>query len=189
MDVYSAAARKLQKLHPDKSLSFELLGISVINAGTDSQIAPLGEYYGQMNKKVYAVFDKQKDADSIDIHLAVDHAYEADEHGIENVVLNGIDYSVLLRYAEKLVSEKQWPTHLANCTPNASMTEEELRSALFRYFTWGKGNGSLASLVVFCEENEMPSFVLDTIYNISKTVYSDSDSLPRVEDEYEEDEI
>lgn len=45
VDVYSAAARKLQKVHPERSLSFELLGISIVNAGTDSQIAPLGEYY------------------------------------------------------------------------------------------------------------------------------------------------
>ena len=189
VDVYSAAARKLQKLHPDKSLSFELLGISVVNAGTDSQIAPLGEYYEQMNKKVYAVFDKQEEDASNSIFLAVDHAYEADEHGIENVVLNGIDYSVLFRYGEKLVLEKEWPTHLSDYTPNSSMTEEELRKALFKYFKWSKGNGSLASLVVFCDEYEMPSFVRDTIYNIANTVYSDSDSLPTVEDESDEDEI
>ena len=51
VDVYSAAARKLQKLHPDKSLSFELLGISIVNANTDSQIVSLGDYYHQMNKR------------------------------------------------------------------------------------------------------------------------------------------
>lgn len=189
VDVYSAAARKLQKLHPDRSLSFELLGISVVNAGTDSQIAPLGEYYDQMNKKVYAVFDKQEDDARNSIFLAVDYAYEADEHGIENVVLKGIDYSVLLRYGEKLVSEKEWPSHLSDYTPKASMTEEELRAALFKYFKWSKGNGSLASLVVFCDEHEMPAFVRDTIYNIAKTVYNDSDSLSPEKDESGEDEI
>lgn len=189
VDVYSAAARKLQKLHPDRSLSFELLGISVVNAGTDSQIAPLGEYYDKMNKKVYAVFDEQEDDARNSIFLAVDYAYEADEHGIENVVLKGIDYSVLLRYGEKLVSEKEWPSHLSDYTPKASMTEEELRAALFKYFKWSKGNGSLASLVVFCDENEMPAFVRDTIYNIAKTVYNDSDSLSPENDKSGEDEI
>lgn len=189
VDVYSAAARKLQKLHPDKSLSFELLGISVINACTDSQIAPLGDYYGQMNKIVYAVFDKQDEDARTSIFLSVDHAYEANEHGIENLVLNGIDHSVLLRYGKKLVSDKEWPTHLSACTPNDNMTKEELHTSLFNYFKWGKGNGSLADLVVFCEEGEMPAFVRDTIYNIAKTVYKESDDLPPIEDESDEDEI
>lgn len=170
VDVYSAAARKLQKLHPDKSLSFELLGISIVNASTDSQIVSLGNYYHQMNKKVYAIFDKQ-DGDTHDkIINAVDYAYEATEHGIENVVLKGISYQVLLKYGEKLVSEKEWPTHLSDHTPNGSMNEEELRQALFRYFKWGKGNGSLANLVMFCDEKDMPVFIKETIYNISTTV-------------------
>ena len=90
VDVYSSAARKLQKAHPERSLSFELLGISIVNAGTDSQIAPLGEYYRQMNKKVYAVFDKQEESARESIISMVDHAYEANEHGIENVVLKGL---------------------------------------------------------------------------------------------------
>lgn len=170
VDVYSAAARKLQKLHPERSLSFELLGISIVNAGTDSQVAPLGEYYHQMNKKVYAVFDKQDESARESIASMVDYAYEAKEHGIENVVLKGVDNSVLLRYGEKLVAEKEWPPHLSECTPNASMSESELHTALLKYFKWGKGNGSLASLVMYCTEDEMPAFVRDTIYSIADTI-------------------
>lgn len=178
VDVYFAAARKLQKLHPERSLSFELLGISVVNAGTDSQVAPLGEYYHQMNKKVYAVFDKQDESARENIVSAVDYAYEAKEHGIENVVLKGIDYSVLLRYGEKLVVEKEWPPHLSECTPNASMSESELHTALLKYFKGGKGNGSLASLVMYCTEDEMPAFVRDTIYSIADTVKAKDIAVP-----------
>ncbi len=178
VDVYSSAARKLQKAHPERSLSFELLGISIVNAGTDSQIAPLGEYYRQMNKKVYAVFDKQEESARESIISMVDHAYEANEHGIENVVLKGIDYSVLLRYGEKLVADKEWPQHLSDYLPNANMTVEELHTALFKYFKWAKGNGSLANLVVYCNEDEMPSFVRDTIYSIAETVQNRDISAP-----------
>ena len=178
VDVYSAAARKLQKAHIERSLSFELLGISIVNAGTDSQIAPLGKYYRQMNKKVYAVFDKQEEGAREAIISMVDHAYEANEHGIENVVLKGIDYSVLLRYGEKLVADKEWPQHLSDHVPNSSMTDEELRTTLFNYFKWGKGNGSLAGLVVYCNEDEMPTFIRDTIYSIAETVQSRDSSMP-----------
>ena len=188
VDVYSAAARKLQKAHPERSLSFELLGISVVNAGTDTQVAPLGEYYRQMNKKVYAIFDKQEKEARDSIISTVDYAYEAAEHGIENVVLKGIDYPVLLRYGEKLVAEKEWPPHLSDYIPNASMTEDELHTALFKYFKWGKGNGSLAGLVVYCTEEEMPAFVRDTIYSIAETVQNRGNSVTDdTEDQCEDD--
>lgn len=172
VDVYAAAARKLQKIHPDKSLSFELLGISIVNAGTDSQIAPLGEYYRKMNKKVYAVFDKQENEAHDNIISVVDYAYEAEEHGIENVALKGINDSVLVKYGMKLVAESEWPQHLSDCIPNTSMTGSEIRDALFKYFKWSKGNGSLAGLITFCDENDMPEFIRNTIYGIAATVQS-----------------
>lgn len=50
LDVYSCAARKLQRLHPSLSLSFELLGISLVTANTDTQVEPLGHYYRNLNK-------------------------------------------------------------------------------------------------------------------------------------------
>ena len=86
-DVYMTAARKLQSLHPNESYAFELLGISLVNAETDTQISKLGSYYMALNKIVYAVFDKQTNDASKEIRENVNFAYEADEHGIENVVL------------------------------------------------------------------------------------------------------
>lgn len=132
-DVYMAAARKLQSLHPNKSYSFELLGISLVNAETDSQIAKLGSYYTALNKTVYAVFDKQTSDASKEIRENVNFAYEADEHGIENVVLKNIDSSVLLRYGLHLVSENEWPQHLRDQQPRDGMTSDELYNALFEF--------------------------------------------------------
>lgn len=170
-DVYLAAARKLQALHPDKSYAFELLGIAPVNAETDSQVAALGQYYKKLNKTVYAVFDKQADDAGNEIRRNVDFAYEAQEHGIENVVLKNIDFLVLLKYGLMLVSENLWPEHLASKKPHNEMKPEELHDALFEFFRWGKGNGSLAELIEFCEEAEMPSFIKNAIISISETVY------------------
>ena len=82
-DVYSTAAKKLQRLHPERSCSFDLLGIALVQANTDTQVAPLGEYYKKMGKTVYAIFDKQDDDIRKKIEVAVDYPYEATEHGIE----------------------------------------------------------------------------------------------------------
>ena len=177
LDVYSAAARKLQKLHPDKHISFETLGISPINAESDSKIPPLGEYYRGMNKKVYAIFDKQDEHSSEKIKSSVDHAFEATEHGIENVVLKGVNSSVLRKFALKLVLDGDWPPHLKHCIPNDGMTDDAIYDALFAYMTGKKGDGALARLVIFCDEGEMPTFIRDTIYSIAETVNSSAISL------------
>ena len=171
LDVYSCAARKLQRLHPEQNLSFELLGIALVTANTDTQIEHLGRYYKGLNKTVYAVFDHQEPDVRKSIVDSVDHAYEAQEHGLENVCLKGIDHSVLLRYAVNIVDEGNWPTHLANYSPNGEMTSDELRKALLKFFAHNKGSGSLADLISFCSEDEMPAFIKETIYNISETIY------------------
>lgn len=169
-DVYTVAARKLQTLHPEKSLSFELLGISIVNAETDSQISELGKYYKGLNKTVYAVFDKQDDEARNKILASVDYPYEATEHGIENVVLKGTGPEALIAYGVQLVTDRKWPTHLSAYSPHDNMTSEEIYNSLFKYFKWSKGDGSLADLVQFCAESEMPQFIKDTVYSISETV-------------------
>ena len=134
-------------------------------------MSALGQYYKRLGKTVYAVFDKQEERDSEQIALAVDCAYEANEHGIEDVVLKGIKPSVLLRFALDVVASGEWPPHLSNQTPYEGMKDDELYTTMKLYFKNKKGEGALAELVQFCEEDEMPLFIKDTIISISETVY------------------
>ena len=51
-----------------------------------------------------------------------------------------------------------------------------------------KGEGALARLVVFCNEDEMPAFVRDTIYSIAETVKNrDITMLAEAEEGCEDD--
>lgn len=175
-DVYTIAARKLQRIHPEKSLAFELLGISPINAETDSQIAELGQYYRRLNKTVYAIFDKQSDVSRAKIKASVDYTFEAQEQGIENVILKETKNEVLMTYGLDLVSNGKWPGHLSQYKPRDDMSEGEIRKALFEYFKWSKGSGSLADLILLCSEEEMPMSISSTIYQISETVYPKEDN-------------
>lgn len=188
-DVYTTAARKLQSLHPDKSLSFELLGISLVNAGTDSQIPGLGEYYRMLNKTVYAVCDKQEEEAHKRIVESVDYCYEATEHGIENVVLKGIRTEILIKYGLKLVTEGHWPTHLSSYCPTNNMTEKEIYDSLFEYFKWSKGEGTLADLIHFCPEEDLPQFITNTIYEIGQTVYPHKEVDTTVTDDEISDDV
>lgn len=176
-DVYTTAARKLQALHSDKSLSFELLGVSLVNAETESQVAELGKYYKKFDKTVLAVFDKQTDEARQVISSSVDYYFEAPEHGIEDVVLKGINTEILKNYGVTLVEKNQWPTHLSGYKPHNEMTDDEIYKALFKYFKRKKGEGALADLVQFCSEDEMPSFITQTIYSISEIICAEKQEI------------
>lgn len=171
-DVYSTAAKKLQRLHPERNCSFDLLGIALVQANTDTQVAPLGEYYKKMGKTVYAIFDKQDDDVRKKIEVAVDYMYEATEHGIEDVVLKGVNQDTLLKYGLKLVKDNEWPSNLSTEAPRTGMEFEKLYKIMKAFFKHKKGDGSLAELIEYCSESEMPKFITETIFAIEKSVYS-----------------
>src|SRR5690606_18736828 len=98
-DSFPACAKKLNILKPNKYKTFDTLGIAIINAETDSSIAKFGEYFKNLGKEVFAVFDEQTAKDYEKIESSVDHCYEAPEKGFENVIINGISEKVLRKYA------------------------------------------------------------------------------------------
>jgi putative ATP-dependent endonuclease of OLD family len=85
------------KLHPDDFQSLEALGIALVNANSDSQIAPLGEHFGSLGKVVFAVFDKQEPAQKAEIEAKVQYAFEAPEKSFESVLLKGTQEAALRR--------------------------------------------------------------------------------------------
>jgi putative ATP-dependent endonuclease of OLD family len=165
-----AAARKLGSVLPGNYGSFEALGIAVVDAETDSQIAPLSSYFKGLGKTVFAAFDKQDPAQLALIEAACDHPFESPEKGFENLILNQSDSAALRRYAEKLEEDGEWPPHLAGSTPSSWADDAALRVGLLEYFKWQKASGSIALFLEGCAENEMPQYVRDTVAAIKGIV-------------------
>lgn len=61
-------------------------------------MAAIGGFYKSLGKQVFAVFDKQTDEKLAEIQANVDHEFEAQEKGFENIILNGINIDVLKAY-------------------------------------------------------------------------------------------
>jgi putative ATP-dependent endonuclease of OLD family len=169
-DAFPAAARQLHKLHPDRYLTLEGLGIAVVNAESDSQVAALGEHFTRLGIVVFAVFDKQSPEAKAATDAAVTHSYEAPEKGFENVLLNGTAEPALRRFAAALVADDEWPRHLAAQKPTPATLLPALRDALREYFKWSKGAASGAALLCQCAEDEMPPYVVQTLSDIKAVV-------------------
>ncbi|UXE67950.1 MAG: AAA family ATPase [Chryseotalea sp. WA131a] len=171
-DAFPSAARKLHEIDSSRYSTLEGLGIAVINAETDSQIEPLGKFFKDLGKVVYATFDKQEPTVKAAIDLVVHHSFEAPETSFEKVILNGTADTALRRFAGELVSSKEWPSHLHDKTPTSEMPLEELKGALLEYFNWSKGSGDAGHLLSQCTEHELPVFVKDTLLAINATIDS-----------------
>jgi putative ATP-dependent endonuclease of OLD family len=184
-DAWPAAARRLHELYPDEFHTVEAMGIAIINATTDTQVAPLGNYFSMLGKTVFAVFDKQEAEQKTLIDSSVQYPFEAQEKGFENIVLNGTAGSALRRFAMQIVDEGEWPTHLNAQKPIPTTPLADLRVALKSLLSWAKGSGYAADLLSICSKDEMPEFIVETLLAIQRIIEPPEASEITIDDETE----
>jgi len=167
-DSFPAAARRLQELDPTKYKTFEQLGITLVNAEGESKVASLGEYFKSIGKMTLAVFDKQTEENKKLIDLSVDHPFEAQAKGFEDLIVNDSCIDALRRYAMSVIEAGEWPTHLVK--PTIDSSDEELKKRLGDFFKQSKAAGVTSEFIHQCDEDELPSFITETIQAIQRIV-------------------
>jgi putative ATP-dependent endonuclease of OLD family len=101
----------------------------------------------------------------------VDHPFESATTGFEDLVLNETAETALRRFAAQLEASGEWPSHLSGCKPDLTTSLPEVRAALKKFLSWGKGSGNAGDLLEECTVAEMPSSVKDTLAKIKECVY------------------
>ncbi len=157
--AYPAAFRRLANLDSGTYSSLEALGVAVVDAETDTQIAPLGKYFKDLKKSVFATCDLQLPAALEAMRAECDSVYESPESGFEELILGHSDYDALRRYAEGVEAQGDWPTHLHAFRPSVSGDEATTKLALRQFFTWQKASGTIATFLESCTEGEMPNHI------------------------------
>ncbi|PLU87289.1 MULTISPECIES: ATP-dependent nuclease [Pseudomonas] len=170
-DAWPAVARLLHQQEPESFMPLEALGIPIIDATTDSLIAPMGAYYRRLGKKVYAVFDEQAPEQLEAIRASVDYLYQAPEKGFENVVLKGTDEEVLRGWVASLVDSGAWPSDLKDKAPGPDATKDEVAAILGVLLKRWKGDGAAASLLCTAmTRHQLPEFIVSTLESITATI-------------------
>lgn len=182
-DALSAAARRLHELDSNRFKSLESLGIAVIDAETDSQVAPLGTYFKGLGKTVFAVCDQQEEEASAAIAAVVDHVYESPESSFEKLILNYTAEEALRRYAQDVIDDGRWPPHLELEAPTAATTLEGLKTVLKKFLSNNKGASEAAYLLAMCSIDEMPGFVVTTLEDIKNQAEPIEEEAPEEEEE------
>ena len=149
-----AVARRLAELAPAKYSSLEALGICTVDAGTDTQIADLGDLYRSLGKTVYGFCDKQAAAGEAAIRTKVDELFMHSEKGFESLVLKNTSTAALERFADLV----DWPPHLAKSHPDP---KSNIADAARKYFLWSKGSWGIADFLSQCVEDEIPMWLRD----------------------------
>ena len=150
--AFPVAARRLSELSPATYVSLEALGVCVIDAGTESQIADLAALYKSLGKRTFAICDKQADPAKAAIEAQVECLFMHDEKGMEDLILKHTTQAALERFTDEL----DWPPHLVAKYPNP---KTQAVAALKDYFSWSKGNWGIAEFLAQCEEAEIPTWL------------------------------
>ncbi len=145
-------ARRLAELNPAIYASLEALGVCVIDAGSENQIADLGALYRSLGKRTFALCDNQTDAAKAAIEEQVERLFMHDQKGVEDLILKNTTQAALERFADQL----DWPPHLLAKYPDP---KAQAAVALGDYFGWSKGNWGIAEFLAQCSEAEIPQWL------------------------------
>lgn len=151
---YPAVARRLAELDGATYTSLEGLGICVIDAGSDSQVAAMAKLYRDLGKRTFGACDKQTEADKATIEAEVEALFMHEEHGFEDLVLKNTTEAALNRFAGIMV----WPPHLV---AKYGDPKADPAKSLSDLFAWGKGGWSVSDFLAQCSEAEIPQFLKD----------------------------
>ncbi len=151
----TTAARRLSEINQDKYKSLESLGICVIDAETETQIADLSKLFRSLGKKVYGLCDMQSEDSKSSIEANLDKLFMHNEKGFEKLIVNNASIDAIKRYIEGI----DWPPHLRQKLEDP-LTKP--KTALFLYLKDKKGEGRCSDFIAQCNKSEIPTWIKTT---------------------------
>jgi len=170
-----AVSRRLEEQNYEQYISLEAMGICTIDAGGEDSIPSLAKLYKDLGKTVFAICDKQSEEKQALIEAEVDKLYMHDEKGFEDLVIKYTTEEALKNYCQTV----DWPQ---NILKKYSNPEEEPIEALKLYFKKTKAEGTVADLLVQCNDSDIPQWIKDVCLDLRKICDSHQDIVEELVD-------
>lgn len=184
--LYSASAVLEEQSEEGAYTPLDLSGVTIVQCEGDGGLLRYGEFFSGLGLNTYAFYDRQKnDAVSDDIEALFDAAWELEQTGIEYLLAEEISISVVRDFLEEAEAWDDYP-HNAQKPKLFGYDEEadddDVRKLCKRVLKARKGSGYAQHLVEMCDEDDLPSIVVEALEEIS-------DALPNrlVSDDDDED--
>lgn len=166
----------------DKSDAYaplDLIGVSVFDAGTQSDVPKWGPFFGAMKKTTFAFHDQPNKAWTADQVAKLDayhHNFQSAYKGTEDLLAAEVSPAVHRRFLDQAKDHPDYPTDKGYLKGGES--EDDVIALSRQVLKAKKGSGFAAMLLEQCETlDEMP----DTVKTFLETVAADM-ALPKLDD-------
>ena len=172
----------------DKSGTYaplDLVGVSVFDAGTQSDVPKWGPFFGALKKMTFAFHDQPKKAwtpDQAGKLGTYHHNFESDFKGTEDLLAAEVSPAVHRRFLDQAKDHPDYPTDKGYLKGGAS--DDDVIALSKAVLTAKKGSGFAGMLIEQCQTlDEMPA----TVRSFLEKVAADM-ALPKLDDTEDGDE-
>ncbi len=173
---FPVVCRRLYELNSETYSPIEALGVCVINAGGETNIADIAKMYSDLGKKVFALCDKQNSAEEARITAVVDKLFMHQESTFEELVLNNTPQSAIDAYARNLY----WPQYFIE---KYKTPETQASVALAEYFSNNKADYAMADFLSQLSESDMPQWLKDKALELKSTCEPVEEPVAKAEEQ------
>lgn len=169
LHVFNAMSEMLSAAEESANQSFELLGVTVIEAGGDGGLEKLGKFFRGIGHSAFAFFDKQKKKTPqkvADIHAAFDKAWEIDVTDIEKLLVEQIPADVQRNFLTAYKDDDTAPDWLPK--QDLAVSDDDIRKLTQKTLAERKGYGVAGQLVRTCTIQQLPSKLVEVFSGIGK---------------------
>ena len=188
--LYSASAVLEEQSEEGSYTPLDLSGVTIVQCEGDGGLLRYGEFFSGLGLNTYAFYDRQKnDAVSDDIEALFDEAWELEQTGIEYLLAEEVSISVVRDFLKEAEAWDDYP-HNAQKPKFFGYDEEadddDVRKLCKRVLKARKGSGYAQHLVEMCDDDDLPSIVVEALKVISEALpnrlVSDDDDVAVAED-------
>jgi len=159
--VLKYVAERYIKKNPDK-MPFDLSGISILSAGTDGQLLPLGKFFKSLDIPAYAFCDKNPKVSADDwknLNQQYNHLQDNGYKSMEKLLVEELPIDVLWEFIGSIKDDTEINRDNKYRIPAVRPNDKEIQKKVAEVLKNQKGTGASALILEHAKYKEIPSVI------------------------------